>query len=95
MTTNTIAGRLDVKTGPDLVLAACAHLCFVKGADTFERKNILAEMQSASNYYKKTYSSNLSKYLSKLVKDGKLIERSKEVYALSAGTKQEVEGKFV
>ena len=52
MTTNSIAARLNVKKGPDLVLAACAHLSFVKGADTFERKNILAEMKTASNYYK-------------------------------------------
>ena len=44
MTTNSISARLAAKTGPDLVLAACAHLTLVKGADTFERKNILAEM---------------------------------------------------
>lgn len=61
MTTNTIAAKLGVKTGSDLVLAACAHLCLVKGADTFERKNILVEMQTASNYYKQIHSKNLSK----------------------------------
>jgi hypothetical protein len=72
MTTNTIAAKLNVKTGSDLVLAACAHLCLVKGADTFERKNILAEMQTASNYYQQNHSKNLSKSLSSLVKDNKL-----------------------
>jgi hypothetical protein len=91
MTTNSISARLAAKTGPDLVLAACAHLTLVKGADTFERKNILAEMQTASNYYTKNYSSNLSKYLISLVKDNKLIERSQNTYALSANCKQEME----
>jgi|GEM_PF-2116375 hypothetical protein len=95
MTTNTIAAKLNVKTGSDLVLAACAHLCLVKGASTFERKNILAEMQTASNYYKQNHSSNLSKSLSTLVKDNKLIERSKDKYALSAQAKQELEATLV
>ena len=56
MTTNTIAAKLDVKTGTDLALAACAHLALVKGADTFTRANILGEMKLASNYYKKRLS---------------------------------------
>lgn len=95
MTTNTISAKLNVKTGSDLVLAACAHLCLVKGISTFERKNILAEMQTASNYYKQNHSSNLSKNLSSLVKDNKLIERSKDEYALTAQAKQELESTLV
>lgn len=91
MTTNAIAARLDVKTGSDLVLAACAHLCLVKGAETFERKNILAEMQTASNYYSQTHSKNLSSSLLSLAKANKLIERSKDNYALTAKTKSELE----
>lgn len=95
MTTNTIAAKLYVKSGSDLVLATCAHLCLVKGADMFERKNILAEMQTASNYYRQTYSKNLSKSLSSLVKDNKLIERSKDKYALTANTKKDMEAILV
>ncbi|MHA7816860.1 MAG: hypothetical protein ACX93N_10320 [Pseudohaliea sp.] len=48
MSTSTIAQRLGAKKGPDLILAACAHLLFVKGHDSFTRKNILAEMQTES-----------------------------------------------
>jgi LytS/YehU family sensor histidine kinase len=95
MTTNTIAAKLNVKSGSDLVLAACAHLCLVKGVSMFERKNILAEMQTASNYYKQTHSSNLSTSLSTLVKGNKLIERSKDKYALTAQAKQELEATLV
>jgi hypothetical protein len=61
----------------------------------FERKNILAEMQTASNYYKQTYCSNLSSSLSSLVKDNKLIERSKDNYALAASAKQSMEATLV
>jgi hypothetical protein len=91
MTTNTIAAKLNVKTGADLAVAACAHLCLVKGVEMFERKNILAEMQTASNYYQQSYSKNLSRILSRLVKDNKLIERSKDKYALTANTKKDME----
>ncbi|MEA5477986.1 hypothetical protein VB774_10185 [Pseudanabaena galeata UHCC 0370] len=95
MTTNSIAAKMEVKTGTDLLLAACAHLCLVKGIELFERKNILAEMQTASNYYKESYGGNLSKSLSTLVKTNKLIERSKDKYALTAKTKQEMEANLV
>lgn len=95
MTTNTISAKLKVTKGTELVLAACAHLCLVKGADTFARKNILAEMQTASNYYKQTYCKNLSQSLSSLVKDNKLIERSKDNYALTAKARQELEATIV
>ena len=91
MTTNTIASKLDAKSGGDLVIAACAHLALVKGADSFSRANILAEMQTASNFYKKTYSNNFSTYLGVHVKSGKLLETAKDVYALDSKTLKELE----
>lgn len=91
LTTNTIATKLNVTSGSELALAACAHLCFVKGADTFKRANILAEMKLASNYYKQTYSNNLSKALQTLVKTGKLLETAQDTYALVAKEKTRVE----
>ncbi len=91
LTTNAIAGRLDAKTGPDLVLAACAHLHLVKGAETFHRKNILAEMRLANNYFKSSFASNLTSCLKTLVKDKKLIERTEDIYALDAKTVSELE----
>ena len=91
LTTNTIAAKLNVNSGPELVLAACAHLSLVKGADTFHRKNILAEMKLASNYYKKTHGKNLSQSLKALIRDGKIIESTQDVYALNASTKKTLE----
>jgi len=94
MTTNTIAAKLDSKSGADLVLAACAHLTFVKGFDTFKRKNILGEMRLASNYFKETYSNNLSASLKTLVRNSKILETSTDTYALEARTKSELEKKL-
>jgi hypothetical protein len=91
LTTNSIASRLDSKTGPDLALAACAHLHLVKAAETFHRKNILAEMRLANNFFKKSFASNIASSLKTLVKDKKLIERTDDVYALDARTVSELE----
>lgn len=91
MTTNTIAAKLNVKKGGELILAACAHLALVKGADKYTRSNILAEMKLATNYYKSTMNNNLTTSLKTLVQQGKLLETSTDTYALHANTKTTIE----
>lgn len=91
MATNSIAAKLDVKSGPDLVVAACAHLDLVLGKGTFTRKEILEDMKSARNYFKDGYSKNLTHSLSSLLKDNKLIQRSNDQYALTADQKKWLE----
>lgn len=95
LTTGTIAARLKAKSGPTLLMAAAAHLTFVATKATFSRQDLLTEMQSATSYYRKSYSNNLSKYLSGAVTEGKLQESAKNVYALSADTKDELESQLV
>ena len=90
MTTNTIASKLNVKTGNELVIAACAHLCFVKGADTFTRSNILAEMKLASNYFKATMRKNLSNTLKTMINQNKLLETATDTYALEASLNEKL-----
>jgi hypothetical protein len=91
MTTNTIATKLNSKSGADLVLAACAHLNLVKGQDSFKRANVLGEMKLASNFYKQTFNNNLSKSLKSLVKNGKLLETAQDTYALDSKEKARLE----
>lgn len=91
MTTNTIAAKLNAKKGGDLILAACGHLALVKGADTYTRSNIAAEMKLATNYYKTTMNKNLSGSLKTLVKQGKLLETATDTYALHANTRATIE----
>lgn len=90
-TTNTIAAKLKVSSGPELVVAAAAHLTFVKAQDKFHRKDLLEQCQSAANYYKQSYSGSFSKNLNNLVKAGQLAEQSKDVYAIPASQRQRME----
>lgn len=86
MSINSISAKLEVKSGPDLIIAACAHLALVQQKETCKRKEILQEMKRASNYYKNSYNANLSAGLKRLVSTSKLIERQNDTYALSADT---------
>jgi hypothetical protein len=89
-TTTTIAARIGSDTGTSLALAACAQLVLVQGKESFTRREILAEMRTATAYFKRTYSNNFSSYLSTLIGDGTVNERSPSVYTLSASSRDEV-----
>ena len=91
MSTNTIASVLGAKSGPELVLAAVAHLQLVKGQDRAQRSDILSEMKSATTYYKSTYSSNLSSYLDSLLKAKRLNLIGEKVYALPSSERTKLE----
>jgi len=95
MTTASIASKLGVRSGPELVLAAAAHLRFVKGAEKFPRKQLIEQMRSASSFFKESYVSNLSKTIKVLMKENKFNEPSSEVYALNHTTEQELRSRLV
>ena len=84
MSTSAIAQKLNVKTGPDLAVAAAARLSTVLGRKTFTRADLLKEMKEATAYYKSTFSDNLTSILRRLVKKGKLTEQGKDTYALGS-----------
>ncbi len=92
--TSTIAQIINVKTGPQLILAAAIKFSIVDGKETFTRKEILKEMQTASTYYSSSFNNNATKYLTNLVKSGKLRENMPDLYSLSADTKRELEQKL-
>jgi len=91
---NTIAQRIGVKSGSDLVVAAAAYLTFVKGESTFPRRAILEAMKEASHHYKKSYGKNLSGYLKRLVKNGVLLQKSSGSYSISEKNRKELEVKI-
>jgi hypothetical protein len=92
--TNTIAARLGVTSGADLVIAAAAHLMFVQNQEKFTRQQILTEMKAASTYYTKFMSTNLTKMLSGLVKSKRLNQVTNGEYAFSADERDSVEAKL-
>lgn len=91
LTTTSIAHKLSVKTGPDLLIAAAAHLTLVKHQPTFPRQQLHDEMKSATSYYDKNYSANLSKHFTSALKGNKLTESAKDTYALTADAIKELE----
>jgi primosomal protein N' len=91
-TTGSIASKIEAKSGSELLKAAAAHLTFVVKKETFSRKELLAEMQSAKSYYKTSYSANLSKYFkTALANEGFLMENSSDAFALNAAARRELE----
>jgi hypothetical protein len=94
LTTGSIAAKLNATSGLDLLLAAGAHLTLVAKKETFSRQELLTEMQNASGYYKKSFSKNLTSYLNSALTDQKLTETAKNIFALSAKTRAELEGQL-
>jgi hypothetical protein len=91
LSTGSIAAKRSCKTGGELLLASAGKLTIVDRLASFSREELLREMQTASTYYKGSYSGNLTNYLKRAVKDGKLLERSSGSYALAAPVKSEME----
>jgi hypothetical protein len=91
---NTVAARLSVKQGPDLVIAVLAHSEFVQGKDRTTRAEVLNEMKNATGFFKSSYIGNLSKALSNLVKAGTINELTAGTYALADNTKKSISAKL-
>lgn len=84
--TNQFAAKLGGSTGGKLVTAAGAKLHFADGKASFTRTDLLKQARAATTYYKKNYSTNLTKILAGLVKNGTFNEPSDKTYALSDET---------
>jgi len=93
--TATIAQKIDVKTGKELVIAAAAFLTFVKNKPSFHRREILDAMKGATPYYQQNYSKSLSRYLNQLVREGTFNKTSAGTYALSMRVRRDLEERIV
>lgn len=90
----TIASRLKVKTGPDLVMAATGYLTLVKNKDVFTRGEIIEEMKKANPFYKQSHLKNLTGSINSLIKKGCLNETAKDSYSLTLQEKETMESKL-
>jgi len=93
-TTANIAAKLDCKSGPDLIIAACGYLTFVEGKPSFTRKQIIDQIKPASPYYKASFLANLSSSLNRLRDAGKLNEVSKDVYSLDPSAQKDLKSRL-
>ena len=87
----TMISRLGAETGPDVVFMAAAHLVICQGMSRFSRADILKNAKLAEGYYKKSISSNLTSYLGRLLRDGRLSQYSDSSYSLPASQRQSVQ----
>lgn len=90
LSVSTIASKLNVGTGPELIIAACASLQIVEKRESYSRGDILKKAQSAKSFYKSTYGKNLSQYLKSSVTNKKLLENGSNQYSLAQTTLQEL-----
>lgn len=93
-TTENIAMKLGVKTGPALIEAGAARLAFVLGKATFTRDELHDEIKTATGFYNENHRKNLSKSLRNLVKENRLNEIATGQYAFSQNAKSEIENKL-
>jgi hypothetical protein len=82
---NTVAARLNAKTGTDVAIAAGAHLQICLGKDTFNRDELRTNMQAQTNYYSAGMSGNLTKILKGLIASKRINSLANDQMSLSAG----------
>jgi hypothetical protein len=92
MTTGAIAAKRKATSSPDLLEAAAAYLTLVEKKQKFSRAELLSAMQSATHYYKKNYSSNLTSTLKRaLAASGFLSEPATGLFALTSAARARLE----
>jgi hypothetical protein len=94
-TPNSVAAALHCDSGSSLLLAAAAYLTFVKGADTFDRGELLDTMREATRFYKGSYSNNLSGYLKTVLKQDDLRQIKEDTYSLGHQAEERLKGELV
>ena len=92
MTTLEIASKLKLGKGSNLLVAACAHLEFVKGKQSCTKDEIFAESKTATGFYKATLQGNLTKYFRAL--GDKLNVVGTDTYTLNDETRADLKGKL-
>lgn len=94
LTSNSVAARLDVKTGSDLIICALATLEIFGGRAGVSKKDIQAEMKQAKSYFNAGHMSNFGKNLAAVVKAKKVNQLGADSYALSASERKQLESKL-
>lgn len=92
--TDTIATLIGAASGPELIIAAAAHLLFSQGKNTFTRRELTAEMRNSPSRFKHTFINNLSAYLAGLAKADRLRMSGPDTYALSNRERQALQAKL-
>ncbi|WP_413585635.1 hypothetical protein [Bdellovibrio sp. HCB274] len=79
---NSVAQKLKVKDGKDLVLASAAKISIFGEKIKFTSKDLLLEMRSAVSYFKESYATNLNRQINRMTKEGILNDVGGGYYSL-------------
>ena len=83
LTVRAIAQRMAAHTAPDIMRAAAISLGWVQQREKFSWAELLAEVQKATGYWKKTHSDSAKHVLESLMARGTLVETTDGHYSLS------------
>lgn len=78
LSVTNIAGKLNSKSGADLIIAAAAYLHFIEKKEAFSRDEISQTMKKATGYYKNSHLANLTTNLASLEKSNALTKSSND-----------------
>ncbi len=91
--TDTIATLIGATSGPELIIAAAAHLLFSQNKSTFTRRELTAQMRTSPSRFKHTFINNLSAYLAGCTKVDRLRMSGPDSYALSNRERQALQAR--
>ena len=83
LSTSAIAAKVGCKSGSELILCALAKLQLGDGKAKATMREIRDEIREGGPFFKASYSANLHKYFPALVKSGRIVQHSKNVFVLS------------
>jgi len=90
---STIAQRLAIGSGPDLLEAAALSFALA-GSPTFTKQQLRTRAREAKTFWKKSYGNNFDKYLNGLVTNGRVNHLSGDNYALPDGQRTALQTKL-
>lgn len=93
MSVSTIAQKLAVANGPDLIVAAALSLAGA-GNGGFTKRQLRERIREATTFFRSTYSNNFDNYVKVLVKKGRLNHSGGENYALPAAERAALESRL-
>ena len=80
----SVCAHMKAKSGSEVAIAAATHLQLCEGRKSFNRKELLSDMQNASGYYNQVMSSNLTRILKGLIGSKRIMALNGEQMALSS-----------
>lgn len=78
---STIAHKLGVKSGPDLI-AVAAYSLALSGTPAFKKKALRDRAREVKTLWKKSYANNFDNYVNRLVSGGRLNHVGGDEYAI-------------